>query len=80
MLQFIEAKLFRKKLVNGVRKRWKYMSTPTYSPQLNIIEILWRFMKYEWLETKAYNCWKTLTSYVEHILRHFGDRYVINFA
>lgn len=22
---------------------------PTYSPQLNIIEILWRFIKYQWL-------------------------------
>jgi len=23
---------------------------PSYSPQLNLIEILWRFMKYEWIE------------------------------
>ena len=28
---------------------------PTYSPQLNSIEILWRFMKYEWIETEAYS-------------------------
>ena len=27
---------------------------PTYSPQLNIIEILWRFIKYEWLNIDAY--------------------------
>ena len=27
---------------------------PTYSPQLNIIEILWRFIKYKWLESEAY--------------------------
>lgn len=53
------------------------------------IKILWRFMKYEWLETKAYNCWKSLIQDVEHILRylagmsvirHFGYRYVINFV
>ena len=26
---------------------------PTYSPQLNIIEILWLFIKYQWLEIDA---------------------------
>ena len=26
----------------------------TYSPELNIIEILWRFVKYEWLPFDAY--------------------------
>ena len=28
---------------------------PSYSPQLNLIEILWRFIKYEWLEINAYS-------------------------
>jgi len=27
---------------------------PSYSPQLNLIEILWRFIKYEWIEIDAY--------------------------
>ena len=27
---------------------------PQYSPELNLIEILWRFMKYEWIEFWAY--------------------------
>ncbi len=27
---------------------------PAYSPHLNLIEILWRFMKYEWIEIQAY--------------------------
>ena len=27
---------------------------PSYSPNLNLIEILWRFMKYEWLDIEAY--------------------------
>ncbi len=33
---------------------------PTYSPQVNIIEILWRFMKYQWLEIDAYESYSTL--------------------
>ncbi|MEN9568749.1 MAG: hypothetical protein RLZZ69_3947 [Cyanobacteriota bacterium] len=45
----------------------------------------WRKKKMEifWLPTyspEAYACWKNLTQYIEHILRFFGDRYVINFA
>jgi hypothetical protein len=30
----------------------KYL--PPYSPELNLIEILWRFMKYYWLPFSAY--------------------------
>ena len=48
-----------------------------YSLQLNLIEILWRFMKYEWMELNAD---ETLISYIEKVLRDFGSNYVINFA
>ncbi|PSB11813.1 hypothetical protein C7B62_04480 [Pleurocapsa sp. CCALA 161] len=47
----------------------------TYSPQLNLIEILGRFMKYEWIETEAYSSCQNLTQYVEQVLQN-----VINFA
>jgi transposase len=53
---------------------------PTYSPELNLIEILWRFIKYQWLEIDAYSSWQALVSSVEKILKKFGDNYVINFA
>jgi len=53
---------------------------PTYSPELNLIEILWRFIKYQWLEIDAYSSWQALVSSVEKILKEFGDNYVINFA
>ncbi|MBC6474874.1 MAG: transposase [Hormoscilla sp. GM102CHS1] len=36
------------------KKRVNNFYLPTYSPQLNIIEILWRFIKYSWLNTDAY--------------------------
>ena len=55
-----------------------YLST--YSPQLNLIEILWKFMKYEWIEIDAYQCWDNLVNYVEKVIREFGEEYVINFA
>lgn len=53
---------------------------PTYSPQLNLIEILWRFIKYEWLDFDAYESWKQLVESVEDILRNVGTEYKINFA
>ena len=52
---------------------------PTYSPELNLIEILWRSIKYEWLEIDAYSSWESLVSSVEIIFKEFGDNYVINF-
>jgi transposase len=53
---------------------------PSYSPELNLIEILWRFIKYEWLDIDAYRSWDILVSSVEKILKEFGSNYVINFV
>ena len=53
---------------------------PTYSPELNLIEIVWRFMKYEWIELKAYQSWESLKAYVEEMLVGYGEKFVINFA
>lgn len=56
----------------------KYL--PTYSPELNIIEILWRFIKYDWLPFSAYSSFKQLVIEVENILIQIGERFKINFA
>ena len=53
---------------------------PSYSPELNLIEILWRFIKYEWIDVKAYQCWNSLVNYLETVLIGFGSKYIINFA
>lgn len=57
-----------------------FFELPPYSPELNLIEILWRFIKYEWMPIDAYKNWKTLVASVEKILREFGENYVINFV
>lgn len=69
---------------------------PSYSPQLNLIEremcrglrgrknraveILWRFMKYQWMEIDSYKDRQSLVDSVETMLREFGNKYVINFV
>jgi transposase len=53
---------------------------PTYAPELNLIEILWRFIKYEWIAIEAYASWQTFVESVEKILREFGENYIINFV
>jgi transposase len=56
----------------------KYLST--YSPELNLIEILWRNIKYAWLPFAAYQCLNALRDALEHILTNFGSKYQITFA
>ncbi len=72
--------IFCEKMEEWKQKNLEFFFLPTYSPQLNLIEILWRFIKYEWLEVSAYESWKHLVESVENILREFGHSYVINFV
>jgi transposase len=68
------------KLDEWQQRNIEIFNLPTYSPQLNLIEILWRFIKYEWIEISAYRNWQSLVQYVEKILKEFGENYVINFV
>lgn len=53
---------------------------PAYSPELNLIEILWRFIKYHWLPFSAYLSFDRLVESVEDILRNVGVKYAISFV
>ncbi len=56
----------------------KYL--PPYSPELNLIEILWRRIKYTWLPFSAYACLNALSEALETILSQVGSEYQITFA
>ena len=56
----------------------KYLSA--YSPELNLIEILWRRIKYSWLPFSAYDGLNALIEALEKILRDVGSEYQITFA
>jgi len=71
---------FLKKQKEWEDKNLRIFFLPKYSPELNIIEILWRFIKYHWLEVDAYFSWENLVRSVEYVLLNFGEEYIINFA
>ena len=71
---------FQDKIPQWEKKGLSIFYLPEYSPALNLIEILWRFMKYEWIEFWAYTNFASLIQYVEGVIRDFGDKYKINFG
>lgn len=73
------------KLVKGEFEKWELMQLfifylPTYSPHLNPIEILWRFVKYKWLTKTHYKTWSTLKKAILQIFKQYGSTYSINFS
>ena len=52
---------------------------PPYSPELNLIEILWRRIKYHWLSFDAYLCFQNLKERLFDVLQNIGIKYDIIF-
>ena len=69
----------QEKLVEWEEKGFYIFHLPPYSPHLNIIEILWRKMKYEWLKPEDYASFEKLTEAIKEILSQLGTEYKINF-
>jgi transposase len=53
---------------------------PRYSPKLNLIEILWRKIKYEWIPAWAYKNMTSLDQALREILNSVGGKYRIQFS
>ena len=69
----------RSKLAEWEEKNLYVFFLPTYSPHLNLIETLWRKMKYEWLKPEDYASFEKLTEAVKKILNEIGSQYKIKF-
>lgn len=74
------SKKFKAKLVEWEKKRLTVHYLPTYSPELNLIEIVWRFLKYSWLPLVAYENYKKLKENLITVLDGIGSKYTITFA
>lgn len=66
-------------------KRWKrkgltIVHISPYSPELNIIEIVWRKIKYEWIPFSAYDSFLNLKESLFYILANIGKSYTVEFS
>lgn len=53
---------------------------PAYSPHYNLIETLWRKVKYEWIKMDDYHSVSTLKEKLKQIFEEFGNLYNIDFS
>lgn len=66
-------------------KRWQEQNLiiypiPPYSPELNIIEIIWRKIKYEWLPFSAYESYRSLEQKLFNVLANIGKNHKVEFS
>lgn len=73
------SKAFRRKMVDWMSQRVHLIYLSAYSPELNLIEILWRQMKYTWLPMSAYFSFDRLRDEVHRLLGGYGTDHAINF-
>lgn len=67
------------------RKRWFFehnmclLYLPAYSPELNLIEMVWKQAKYHW---RRFINWskETLESELDNLLGGYGERFAVNFS
>ncbi|KJV06330.1 hypothetical protein VZ94_12075 [Methylocucumis oryzae] len=71
---------FTQNLEEWRKKGLIIVNIPPYSPELNLIEILWRKIKYEWMPFSAYQSFQTLKDSLFEILANIGSSYTINFT
>lgn len=53
---------------------------PSYSPELNLIELLWRKIKYEWLALDIYGSYQKMCEGLFEVLKGIGSKYRITFG
>ena len=80
MLIWFKATKFKAKRLEWEEKGLYLYYLPPYSPELNLIENLWRFIKYQWLPFSAYLSFRNLLSSLNEILENVGEKYKISFV
>lgn len=74
------AKIIKERLAVWHQRGLNLFYLPRYSPHLNIVETLWRKLKYEWLAAKDYQTRDTLCYAVRLALKAVGESLHINFS
>ncbi|NRD75483.1 transposase [Shewanella sp. VB17] len=68
---FHRAKCFKEKCYKWLLKGPVIIYLPAYSPGLNIIELLWKKIKYEWLSCHVFITFETLKNSIKDMLYNY---------
>lgn len=79
------ARIHTSQIIKERRKVWQARGLylfylPRYSPHLNIVETLWRKLKYEWLSPTDYQCKENLFYQIRLALTAVGQNLFIKFS
>ncbi len=74
------SKKFKEMILKWEEKGLSIFYLPPYSPQLNPIEMVWKFMKYYWIEFDAYLSIENMKNYVEKVMMGYGVDFKIKFV
>ena len=74
-----KSKKFIAKMVEWKENDVYIFFLPPYSPELNLIEILWKRIKYQWIPFDAYICFQNLKERLSYVLKNFSEKYDIIF-
>jgi len=74
------SKTFKEKIDEWEKLGLYLLYLPPYSPELNPIEMLWREMKYTWMDLNVLDSFDDFYKYIQNMLDFFGSEYDINFC
>jgi len=74
------SKKFKEKLGEWEKLGLHLLYLPPYSPELNPIEMLWREMKYTWMDLNVLDSFDDFYKHIQNMLDFFGSKYDINFC
>lgn len=85
VLMLDNASIHKAHVVRDCQAQWAaagltLLFIPPYSPELNLIELLWHRCKHYWVRPEDYASDQTLLDRVEYVLRNVGTQYTITFA
>ncbi len=71
---------FEEQLERWAKRDLHIYFLPAYCPELNLIEHLWRKIKYQWLPLSAFESNKTFAQALDNVLGQVGSKYQITFS
>ena len=74
------SKKFKAKIDEWEKLGLYLLYLPPYSPELNPIEMLWREMKYTWMDLNVLDSFDDFCKHIQNMLNFFGSKYDINFC